>query len=193
MEKERKLFICVIVVFLLFSFNLSAQGKQAESHDLTISIPDVALLDLESSNTTSIILSPESPTTAGLALDFSNIRNNDIWINYSSIVGGSTEPSRIVTVAVSSTVPDGLLLKVSASSDAGKGGGTVGTPLGTVNLTTEPQNLITGIGSCYTGDGVTKGHRLSYSLELKDADSYADLDYNQSKEITVTYTLTDNN
>ena len=189
---EKKLSAGIFIFFLfMFIGNVQAQDEQTQGHTVTINIPEVVLLDLEAAGSGSIILTPESPNTAGLQLDFTNVINNELWINYSSIVGGNTEPKRTVNVAVTGTIPDGVNIKVSASNDVGKGSGAVGIPLGEITLSNEAQAIITGIGSCFTGDGINKGHRLTYSLELKSPDSYAALDYEQSRELTVTYTLSD--
>ncbi len=188
---RRRLSIGLTIIFIVFTLRVQSQSGQSQGHGLTISIPEVVMLGLETAGSKSIVLSPESPNTAGLALDFSNSHNSDLWINYSSIAGAKTDPLRSVTVAVTGPIPKGVNLKVSASHDAGKGRGAVGVPLGQVILSAKAQNIITGIGSCYTGAGVNKGHRLTYSLELKGTDSYAMLDYSESTGITVIYTLTD--
>ena len=67
-------------------------------HTVAISIPEVAILDLE--GTTSVSLSVAAPTEAGEAVDFSGATNNAVWVNYSSIVGTS-ETSRTVAAKIS--------------------------------------------------------------------------------------------
>jgi len=116
------------------------------------------------------------------------------WSPFFTIIGSSSEPTRKVTVAITTgTVPDGMLLKVAAAADAGQGDGTVGTPQGTLTLSSTAQDLITGIGSCYTGSPENKGHNLTYTLELNSAQgSYAELDFNAQVAVEITYTLTDN-
>ncbi|NOY95534.1 MAG: hypothetical protein GXO81_04005 [Chlorobi bacterium] len=188
---RRRLSIGLTIIFIVFTLRVQSQSGQSQGHGLTISIPEVVMLGLEATSSKSIVLNPESPNTAGLALDFANSHNSDLWINYSSITDGGAGHLRSVTVAVTGPIPKGVDLKVSASHDAGKGKGAVGVPLGQVILSAEAQNIITGIGSCYTGAGVNNGHRLTYSLELKDPDSYAALDYGGSTGLTVIYTLTD--
>jgi hypothetical protein len=172
---------------------LIAQDDHDDVHNLIIDIPEVALLDLESAGDKTINLSPEAPKEAGEALDFSNQTNSELWINYSSVIGSKSEPARDITVQITSgKLPAGMVLSVKSAKDAGQGDGTMGTPNGKIKLDETAQQIIAGIGSSYTGDGVSKGHQLTYTLELDGKKgSYANLDYDQSSTLAITYTLTD--
>jgi hypothetical protein len=187
-----------ILISSLFTLGLSsvgafAQDGQSDKHTIDIKIPKVAILDLESSgNVGAIQLEAAAPNEAGLPLDLSKSVNSEIWINYSSIIGKKTEPKRDVTVEITDgNVPDGLKIVLQASKDAGQGEGTVGEPLGDLDLSNAAQKLIGGVGSAYTGNGPNAGHNLTYTLKLIEG-KYADLDFDQTGSITVTFTLTDN-
>jgi len=91
---KRKLF-ALATLGVVFAFNANAQD---DAHTVAISIPEVAILDLE--GTTAVSLSVDAPTEAGEAVDFSGATNNAIWVNYSSIVGTS-ETSRTVAAKIS--------------------------------------------------------------------------------------------
>ena len=173
--------------------NISAQDDNDDVHNLIINMPEVALLDLEAAAGTSITLAPKAPNEAGLAIDFSNESNSDIWINYSSIIGSKSEPSRNISVQITSgAVPDGMILNVIAAKDAGLGDGTMGSPSSIIKLDNSAQDIIAGVGSAYTGNGVAKGHQLTYSLSLdSQAGAYAKLDFDQSNTLAITYTLAD--
>lgn len=190
MKKQNFLFVLLVGAM---SFSVQAQDSNQDAHSVVIGIPEVALLDLEAANGTTITLGPSAPVEAGEAVDFNSV-DNSIWINYSSIVGSVTEPSRNVAVQITSgTVPTGTELSVLAASDSGNGDGTMGAPTAAVVLTSTAQNIITGIGSAYTGNGVNKGHNLSYALNLSSAaGSYALLDFDNSDTVVITYTLSDN-
>lgn len=172
---------------------LYAQDDNDDAHNVVITLPEVALLDLESSAGTAISLGPDAPTEAGEALDFSEETNSDIWINYSSIIGSKTEPSRDITVQITSgKVPEGLELTAIAAKDAGMGDGSMGTPTAKIILDNSAQEIIKGVGSAYTGNGVSKGHQLTYQLALNEKQgSYAKLDFDNSNTLAITYTLTD--
>lgn len=185
--------ILFVFLFGATALTATAQDSNQDAHNVVIGIPEVALLDLEAANGTSITLGPTAPSEAGMAVDF-NAMDNSIWINYSSIIGSITEPSRNVAVQITSgTVPAGTELSVVAAADSGSGDGKMGAPTSAVVLSGSAQNIITGIGSAYTGNGVNKGHNLSYALNLSSATgSYAQLDFDKSDTVVITYTLSDN-
>jgi len=172
---------------MALSFSCFAQDTRIASHTIAISAPAVALIDLE--GTTSISLSPAAPTEAGLPLNFTNSTNNGIWVNVSSVVGAVTKTSRDVSAQITSgTIPAGLALRVVSANDVAQGEGLMGTPASQITLSGSSQNLITGFGTCYTGDGISKGYRLTYSLVLAN---YANVRFDNGATVTITYTISD--
>jgi len=192
----KKLFLAAVIVL---SVNASfAQDTNSDSHTLTINIDEVALLDLEVAvgSSSAITLNGTAPTEAGLPMTFGDDATNaTIWINYSSIVGSSTEPARNVSVQITDgVVPAGLKLTAVAAADAGAGAGTMGVPSAVLTLSADTaQDIITGVGSAYTGDKANSGHKLTYQLgyAIDAATDYADLDFDNSDVLTITYTLSD--
>ncbi|MCP9767886.1 hypothetical protein EGI22_08175 [Lacihabitans sp. LS3-19] len=191
--KQFNYFKFSVFALAMNGFAAMAQDTNVDKHTIDIKIPEVAILDLETTGKSSAIsLAAEAPKEAGNALDFTNAVNTEIWINYSSIIGSKTEPSREVTVQITSgDVPSGMEISVEAAKDAGLGEGTVGSPAGVLSLSTSAQKIITGVGSAYTGDGAKSGHNLTYKLKAASG-AYGDIDFDQSGSITVTYTLSDN-
>ncbi len=194
--KLQKLFFAAVIV-LSANAAIAQADTNVDTHLITINIPEVALLDLEvATGTTAITLDGTMPTEAGLPMTFGAAATNaSIWINYSSIVGSTTEPSRKVSVQITDgAVPTGLKLTALAAADAGKGGGTVGTASAVLTLSADTaQDIITGVGSAYTGDGANNGHKLTYQLDYATdaATDYAGLDFDDSADLTITYTLSD--
>jgi hypothetical protein len=184
---KRSVLITAIAI-AAFTTPVFSEGTEnnSASHDVTISVPEVALLDLEGVST--ITLVPTAPDEAGEALSFASATDNSVWINYSSVI--SSGKKRSVHARITDNLPKGLNLQVSAGSYSGNGAGTTGSPAGKVILSNKDQELISGIGSCYTGNGTSQGHNLTYQLDLTDNDSYQNLVEIDTK-ITVTYTLTD--
>lgn len=187
--KKLALLTAIITIISVNSFASIVVGdKNTEDHKVTISIPEVALLDLE--GTKDITLKIDGPSEAGKAVSFANATNDDVWVNYSSIA--KSHKTRKVTVSINKNVPGGVKLNVLASSYSGGGKGALGTPKGALTLKTTAQDIVTKVGSCYTGDGANNGHKLTYSLALTGDADYAKL-VEGDTEITVTYTLVDEN
>jgi hypothetical protein len=187
-KMKRSVLITAIAIAAFTTHSFAQESNSSASHDVTISIPEVALLDLEGAST--ITLAPTAPEEAGLGLSFASATDNSVWVNYSSVVGSGE--NRSVNAKISGTVPSGLQLKVSAGSYSGNGKGTTGTASGQIVLSGTDQELISSIGSGYTGNGTNNGHNLTYQLDLDpDGENYQNLMHGDT-EITVTYTLTDN-
>ena len=184
--KLTKLLFAALIIFT--STSIFAQDTETDSHNVTITIPEVALLDLETDTSKTVTLAGTHSNEAGDPINFDNATDDSIWLNYSSIV--SSGKKRNVSVEITDgKVPGGLQLNVEASSSA-TGVGTLGTPAGSIKLSGKAQDLITGVGSSYTETGNEKGHKLTYTLSQNG--SYGDLTHNVSGTILeITYTLTD--
>ncbi len=169
---------------------VSAQNNSSD-HKIDVAIPQVALLGLVSDNST--IINTLSPIEAGNAVNLSeNGQNNGIWINYSSVNRDNNHQRKVIAM-VQGKLPNGIHLIVEASEAGGSGKGKLGNPVGNVTLSEQPSDVITEIGSCYTGKGVNNGHYLTYNLKLdKSEDYYAHLSSEQNS-VNVIYTLTDQN
>lgn len=186
-----KVALLTIIMLCWISFSGYAQDNTS-THKINVLIPKVALLGLVSETQTEINLNTTTPAEAGNAVNFSNATNNQIWINYSSIISEAT-PKRKVIAMVQGEIPDGIKLKVEASGATGSGKGRLGKPAGEVTLSNQPTDVIVDIGSCYTGKGINNGHYLTYKLEKEESkENYARLAQQQSS-VNVIYTLTDDN
>ena len=189
--KIQKLLFAALV--LIASSNAFAQDSEKDAHSLTIGIPEVALLDIETTASKAISLKASAPTEAGEKVEF-NQSNSDLWLNYSSIVGENS--SRAVTVQITEgDVPNGVDLTVVANQYEGDGEGSMGKASEEPILlnSKEATNIIKGIGSAQTGNGAKKGHNLTYKIaQSDDKDAYANLNFEQSTTLTITYTLSDN-
>lgn len=187
-----KFTIAVVVLLSVFSLTTWAQSEMAE-HNVTIHIPELALLGLVAENSADVDLQAGMPNEAGEAMTLNNETSSQrVWINYSSIVSTST-PRRKVEAYVKGEIPQGITLMVQASEFSGSGKGKLGKSSGLVRLSNQASDVIVDIGSCYTGKGVNNGHCLTYKIEQdENADTYALLS-EQNSEVNVVYTLTDLN
>lgn len=168
-----------------------SQDTNQDSHTITVTIPEVALLDIEPGASKDITAIFTHSGEAGDPL-VAPANNTSLWLNYSSILktGGAT--ARAISVAITSGTAPGVSIKVTAGAATG-GQGTLGTPAAQVTLTGSSQSIITGVGSAYTGDGASQGHQLTYVFEAADV-NYGNLRSNDGSPdvVTVTYTLADN-
>lgn len=168
-----------------------ATAQQNESHKLGIDIPEVALLALQSENGSGLNFNSALPNAASQNINMSGEEQSGIWINYSSIVRAGQK--RKVTATVVGDIPPGVVLKVKASEGRGEGNGKLGEPLSWVIIKNVPVDVISNIGSCYTGRGVENGHMLSYKIEMDDqTDRYTSLVQSETS-LQILYTLTDDN
>ncbi|SFP25507.1 hypothetical protein SAMN04515674_102127 [Pseudarcicella hirudinis] len=164
----------------------SVMAQTTASASISFNLPSVGLLDLEPNNS-AITLAMQSPTEAGRALTVPS-SNNTKWLNVTSSVAVGV--TRKITAQISSgTLPAGLNLLLTVSAYSGSGSGTFGTAGSNLSLTTSAQNVVTGIGGAYTGNGANNGYNLTYSLQISN---YGQLKHDASTSLTITYTLTDN-
>ena len=178
--------LTILSALTILGFNAHAQDTRTDNHTITIIVPDIAILDLETGASKNFSATFASTKEAGDKVVLP-AANTDLWLNYSSIIPSSID-SRRVDVKASALVP-GVDISVEAGA-ASTGFGTKGSPMAALILTTSDQPIVNKIGSAYTVSGAKYGHLLTYSFATLDA-NYANLRA-ASTPITVTYTLVDN-
>jgi len=187
----KKITLTLATVLIFFGIGFAQNDKGEASHAVVINIKSHALVDVESEKGEAqyINLSPEAPSEAGLGLDFSKATDNSLWLNYSSIV--KQKQARTISVSMKEEMPAGVELYLAASKDVGEGKGKVGEAYAEAQkLSANGIKLVTGIRSCYTGNGFKKGHNLKFSLKM-DEDKYGEL-ITQDYKVEVIYTITGN-
>lgn len=180
--KHNFIFFVLIITLLSAGNTLSAQNNVVEM-PIVLNIPTVSLIDFSGSEKKIIFKSGSgaeqiiTPSTIGKT-----------WINYSSIVDGKST-NNIAVQLRSGNLPTEVDIMLEVSEDSGAGAGKTGKSAGKIKLTDFPQEIISGIGSCYTGRGSGKGHQLVFSWEWKSPYDkiYSNFD---NIEIAVIYTLT---
>lgn len=175
-------------LFLLAVFGkVYAQDTRTDFHTIGITIPTVAIVDIEPALAKNITMAFTAPIEAGLPI-VAPANNASLWLNYSYIPTTSTKTAK-VSVKMDAVVP-GLDVRVLAATATGtNGGGTLGTSAGSaITLTAADQQIISAIGASYTGDGAANGHNLTYSL---NATNYTGL-FASTPSVIVTYTISEN-
>jgi hypothetical protein len=186
--KKIVLLISLVVLFFSFSTIVPAQNNNKAEMSITLKIPAIALIDFVVDGSQTITYSYSYSTPNQVEQIITPTTSDNTWLNYSSIV--IDDLTNYITVHISSgSLPADVSLNVLIGNDVGAGDGIIGTSIGQIILSTFPQNIITNIGSCYTGRGIYKGHQLTYTWENPDSYNYS-LNYENGNAIAVTYTIT---
>jgi len=115
-----------------------------------------------------------------------------MWINYSSVVEWNSTNSICISIS-SGNLPVEIILKLKVGPEAGFGVGKTGKSVGEIILNNYPQAIITEIGTCYTGQGLNRGHPLTFSWEFHpDQDSDILSIEEMNIQVGVTYTIINN-
>ncbi len=176
----------IILGFIVLTNNfILSQDKPYDNHSVTIVVPKVAMLDIESTASKNIALTLSAPSEAG-EIAQKSIDDDRIWLNVTSVVeNGQT---RDISVKVDEPVP-GVDIKVVSDSFSGAGFGSWGTPQEEVTLSSFDQILVSGIKSGESGEGVNNGFNLKY-IAMGNYTKFGDITSSTGKESTVIYTLT---
>lgn len=177
--------------------NNSGNDTNEASHRVGITVPTVALVDVEGAGENQrISLTPSiSGMEAGEAVNFGSATDNSLWLNYTSIVqkgNGNNIQTRNISAEISDgSLPGGVSLSLTVGGIS-TGNGTRGESTAENKaLTSNEQNVVTGIGTCYTESGTNKGRQLTYKLNMNNGD-YETLTAG-SYEVTVKYTISEDN
>lgn len=163
------------------------QNDNTSKVNLNLSIPPLSLINLAVDDQQVITYTYSSNEPNNIEQVITPNTADKTWLNYSSIVNPGA--SYYITVNISSgSLPADVSLRVLVSEDAGLGSGSTGTTVGEITLSSYPQNIIVNIGSCYTGKGVSKGHRLTYIWDNPEDFNYS-YKYENGEPIAVTYTI----
>lgn len=189
MKKIKFIFPAFVAFFLTLTSN--AQDTGTDTHTIGVKIPAIAILDIEGG----------TGSPANIDIDFTEAAtkeagtdmltgpassNTELWLNYSSIVASTL--SNKVQVSIDALL-DGMDIKVTAGTLSATGEGDRGGSAGEVTLSTTDQDVVTSIGSCYTGDGTSSGRNLTYSIAPKTGDYGSIVANPTGHTITVTYTI----
>ena len=180
-EKMRKIKILVLMSSFLVAMSGLGLAQNTASHQVTMQVNDIALLGIIGANITLTIGAPGTP-----GLPPGNATNSTCRLQYTALVPSGQ--SRRITVAWDlAAALAGTELRVTATP-ANLGGGDEGATAGPVVISGLAADVVTSIGSCYTGIGAGDGAQLDYVLAIMDA---SQLVSGANATAVVTYTLTD--
>lgn len=179
--------IFAFLVTILLSGKLVAQENETARFPVRLSIPPKASFNLAGYDKENSLINDDGTQQL---LTLNSLKKT--WINYSSVVERNS--TNTISASLSTgNVPAEVFIRLNISEDVGLGSGDMGKPSQQIILSYYPQPIITDIGSCYTGQGVEKGHLLTYSWGFASYFDPKDLNLEElSIEVNVIYTITNN-
>jgi len=183
-----------ILMISLLALGLVGVGLAgtSDTHNLTITIPPIAeisVVDAAGNNNQSITLQISNSVTAGAAYwsnSESDTANSTLYLRYTVLTSAAKKITAQITTG---TVPTALDLTVQATIGSA-GGGNQGTSAGEVTLDGgAAQDVITSIGSCWTGISNGAGANLTYKLKMEAGHTKDELTPTTAN-LVITYTIT---
>jgi hypothetical protein len=174
----------ILLAVLVVSISTAYSQSNTDNHQVSIVIPEIAMLDIESAGSNDISLTMVAPTDAGETI--ADQTDNSLWLNVTSIVTSSG--TRDISVKLDNAIT-GLDLKVVSLDYSGSGFGSWGTAQSEIILSSTDQILVDDLRSGYTFNGAGNGYNLTYTASPQADADFGDLVAN-TENITVTYTLT---
>lgn len=181
--KKLLLITGLIGAFLMFHSNVTAQVTS--NQELTMGIPEVLLINaVDASGNTGAVSLELTTTTAGTGISGGT---GTSYVQLSSIVTSSQ--TRVMTASVTG-VPAGTALALTTAIPSNANfAGTVGTGTSSVELSGTAANIVTGIGSCYTGTAALDGYQLDFTWDAGDAGDYGTIFATGATTATVVLTI----
>jgi hypothetical protein len=170
--------ILVATALLVLAAGVTAQTTADHVANVTVNGFNIIRVN----TATAISLTISAPATPGS--NVSDATEATHYLQYTAIKTGSTN-FKVTGAIQAGTMPTGSSLYVAAGTPGAGGGGSKGTGAGEKLLSGSATDLITAIGSCWTGTGATDGSLLSYRLTVNWATIQSG-----SAAITVRYTIT---
>lgn len=162
-----------------------AHASDTLTQDVSVNVNNVAQMAITGLGVPAFIVG--SATTPGGAPSVMK-DPYDRYLQYTSIVPNAE--TRAIQAQLTTAAPTGMAVRLS--TNATQGTGAVGTAqytspgAGAALLSVTPVDIVTGIGTGYTGDGATDGLLLNYELVMT---SDVDQVYSGTHAMEVTFTL----
>lgn len=181
--------LALLFTFLLLFANIAFPQWEEGQINVRFSIPEIALIDIEPEMNNSINFAILPTNQPGASPEIQEPKNKSLWINYSSSLSDSRKNRSVFAEISDGYLPEGISLFLEASRYLGNGNGKTGQPNGKIELTKQPRSIISGIGSCFSGNGINNGHSLTFSIEIAD---YSKVVSSDEAVLTIIYTISDN-
>ena len=181
----KKIILLTGMLGALFMFTNNVNAQVTSNQSLTMGIPEVLLIAAVNEAGVAGAVSLElTTTTAGTAITGGT---GTSYAQLSSIV--TSAQTRRMTASVTG-VPAGTELSMATTVPSNANfAGTVGTGTSETTLGGTAVNIVTGIGSCYTGTAALDGYKLDYTWDAGAAGSYGTIFATGSTTATVVLTI----
>jgi len=188
MIKNRKLLVISIALLgTLLTINVMGQTTNSSSNTLSLGLQEVSMIH-GSTSPVNLTLTPQS---AGLAVKPS-VSDSTARVLTSSVISGTD--TRTMSVVFTGTLPGGTYLTLQAKTPNANFVGEQGTIGGLATYTTDggaSQDIISAIGTCYSGTGADDGYVLKYTFGISaSTENYGDIRAVGGQTVTATFTLT---
>ena len=178
MKKTKWMVLSATTIWLLMLAGAAMAASDQTSHQVTMTIDEIAKIAIDGGNITLDITAPGAGESPADATTTSN------YLRYTSTVSSTSKRSINVKFGALDTVPAGCTLLVTAGNLTGD---NRGVSAGEKQISSTAEDIITDVLSCATGTGANRAS-LTYKLRV---DAPGSLVAGDSKIVTVTYTLTD--
>ena len=158
----------MFIVMLLVMASLAAKAQTTASHEIRAVVPKVALVNVVSDHPVQSETDASQPGTCLQNVRLNGDQPSECWINYTSVLDESHKPRKVVA-RVHGGLPQGVKLVIETWPASGSSKGQTGMPVSRTEITEEPSEIITGIGTSFTGKGSNNGHMVRLSLEMDPA------------------------
>lgn len=190
MKEKGKISTVLFVLLVCWAELAFSQYANEAGVDLNLSVPPIALVDIEPDLDNDIYFQVSPNMESGAEPIVEKVSSQVLWLNYSSALKNKNRTRSVVAEIQGGKVPKGFKLYIQASTYVGNGSGKLGVPKNKrIALTKRPKAIVTKIGNCYTGDGVGNGHSLTFSMELTNFSKVTSV---EETTFTILYTIRDN-
>lgn len=195
----KKFTLFLAMALLLVTATMVKAESSSAGQDVQIDINEVALLRIvDGATDVAFTIDVADEATGGAEIEVITKENLTHYLQYTSIVTTETAKRKITVelAAESHSVPKGTILSITPAdadndSDAkGALGEAVANAVTwgeTEGVSTPAKDVVTAIGSGYTGQGDTDGAEIEYSLAIDDMAKLFQATYT----VKLLYTLTE--
>lgn len=187
MKKMKGLVVFAILLSACLLFSISGQAQVSTAGDnIGLTVASLALIG---TNAPTISMSFQPLASAGAKL--ASVSNSNLFIKVSSLVPTGTV-RKITVRLLTGTIPAGTQLTIQpvASTTANSGGALGTVSLTPVAISSVDQNLITSIGSCYTGTASSDGYNMIFNWSIVNPTTTYGQIVSKSSNPVIVFTVT---